>query len=114
VNAPPVLMLFEMVCVWLKLAPWRDERHLQTVAWMVVGLLLSSEIALTKWVPYIVSRAQFAQSTQRRFERWLHNRRVSVLALYGALLQAALADFRDSRVYVVLDTTMLWETYCVV
>lgn len=111
-TAPP--MLFESVCAWLKPAPWRDERHLQTVAWMVVGLLLSSEIALTKWVPYMVSRAQFAQSTQRRFERWLHNRRIPVLALYGALVRAVLGDFRDHRVYLALDTTLLWETYCVV
>ena len=111
-TAPCVL--FERVCAWLKPAPWRAGRHLQTVAWMVVGLLLSGEIALTKWVPYIVSRAQFAQSSQRRFERWLHNRRIPVLALYGALVRAALADFPDRRVYLALDTTMLWETYCVV
>jgi hypothetical protein len=52
VNAPTVL--FETLCTWLKPAPWRDERHLQTVAWMLVGRLLSSEIALTKWAPYIV------------------------------------------------------------
>ena len=111
-TAPCVL--FESVCAWLKPAPWRDGRHLQTVAWMVVGLLLSGEIALTKWAPYIVSRAQFAQSSQRRFERWLHNRRIPVLALYGALVRAALADCPDRRVYLALDTTMLWETYCVV
>ncbi len=108
-------VLFDSVCAWLKPSPWRDGRHLQTVAWMVVGLLLSGEIAWTKWAPYIVSRAQFAQSSQRRFERWLHNRRIPVLALYGALVRAALADFPDRRVYYpALDTTMLWETYCVV
>lgn len=107
-------MLFGMVCVWLRSAPWRDERHLQTVAWMVVGVLSSGEIALTQWIPYVVGRARLAQSTQRRFERWLHNRRVAVLTLYGALLQHVLADFQDRQVYLALDTTMLWDTYCVV
>lgn len=57
------------------------QRHAQTVAWMVVGLLLSSEIAWTKWAPYIINRAHFAQGTQRRFERWLHNRRIFVMAV---------------------------------
>ena len=28
---------------------WRDVRHLQTVAWMVVGLIQSSCVNLTAW-----------------------------------------------------------------
>jgi hypothetical protein len=64
VNAS--FVLFESVCTWLKSAPWRDERHLQTVAWMLVGWLLSSEIALTNWAPYIV-RLQKQKGTDLLF-----------------------------------------------
>jgi hypothetical protein len=112
--AIPVLTLYDTLRGWLGPAPWRDARHLQTLAWMLVGLLSSGHVALAKWTPFCVSRAEIAQSTQRRFERWLHNRRIPVLHLYGALLKHALADFRDKRVYLALDTTMLWDTYCVV
>jgi hypothetical protein len=57
---------FESVCTWLKSAPWRDERHLQTVAWMLVGRLLSSEIALTNWAPYIVRLQKQKGTTSKR------------------------------------------------
>jgi len=29
---------------------WRDVRHLKTLVWMVVGLLLSSNISLRDWL----------------------------------------------------------------
>jgi len=32
----------------LKQASWRDVRHLNTLAWMVVGLLLSGTIYLSR------------------------------------------------------------------
>ncbi len=108
------LTLYDNLRTWLKPAPWRDERHLQTLAWMAVGLLLSSHVALTEWTPYVMGRAQWAQSTQRRFQRWLCNRRIRVLHLYGSLLKQVLSDFQDTRVYLALDTTMLWDTYCVI
>ena len=108
------LKLYDTLRVWRGIVPWRDVRHLQTLAWMMVGLLSSSHVALTKWTPYVTGRAAFAQSTQRRFERWLSNRRISVLHLYGALLQQVLSDYKDRRVYLALDTTMLWDTYGVV
>ena len=40
---------------------WLDIRHLKTLAWMMVGLIESQVISLTKWVPYVHSRAQYAQ-----------------------------------------------------
>lgn len=60
---------------------WVDRRHLQTLAWMMVGLLHSGWISLTAWTPYTVSRAQYAQSTVRRFRRWLDNAKIDVVSL---------------------------------
>jgi hypothetical protein len=68
---------------------WRDLRHLQTLAWMVVGLIETGEVRLPAWVPFIRGRAQYAQSTQRRFRRWLGNRRIEVAPLYGPLIEQA-------------------------
>jgi Transposase DDE domain len=93
---------------------WVDRRHLKTLACMVAGLIQSSKISLTAWVPYVHSRATFAQSTVRRFTRWLENERVAVHALYGPLIQQALAEWGAHRVYLALDTSMLWNTYCLV
>ena len=60
---------------------WLDQRHLQTLAWMMVGLIHSGWINLTAWAPYVRRRAQYAQSTVRRFRRWLDNDKIDVVAL---------------------------------
>jgi len=93
---------------------WLDRRHLKTLAWMMVGLLLSGTISLPEWVPYVHSRAQYAQSTVRRFRRWLDNRRIKVHKLYGPLIQQALMEWGETTLYLALDTSTLWGKYCIV
>jgi hypothetical protein len=93
---------------------WRDLRHLQTLAWMVVGLIEPGEVRLPAWVPFIRGRAQYAQSTQRRFRRWLGNRRIEVAPLYGPLIEHALQEWGTHTVYLALDTSLLWNQYCLI
>jgi hypothetical protein len=81
---------------------------------MVVGLIHSGCVSLTAWVPFVSGRARYAQSTQRRFARWLQNSRVEVHSLYAPLIQQALAEWGQHPVYLALDTTMLWNRYCVI
>ena len=95
-------------------AKWADQRHLKTLAWMMVGLIHAGCISLSAWVPYVVSRAQYAQSTARRFRRWLDNDQIDVLSLYGPLIQHALVGWGEQTFYVALDTSMLWNTYCLI
>jgi hypothetical protein len=59
----------------------------------------------------VQGRAQYAQSTQRRFRRWLGNRRIEVAPLYGPLIQQALQDWGPHTLYLALDTSMLWTQY---
>jgi hypothetical protein len=93
---------------------WLDLRHLKTLAWMSVGLVPSGTISVTAWAPYVHSRAVFVQSTVRRFARGLENDRIDVPALYGPLMPQALAEWRNPVLYLALDTSMLWDTYCLV
>jgi hypothetical protein len=60
---------------------WQDQRHLKTAVNMIVGLILSSSLSLTGWIPSTISRALQAQSGQRRFARWLDNGRLDVHVL---------------------------------
>jgi hypothetical protein len=90
---------------------WLDLRPLKTLAWMTAGLIQCGKISLTAWAPYVHSRAVFAQSTVRRFARWLENDRIDVHALYGPLIQQALAEWGTRMLYLALDTSMLWDTY---
>src|SRR6516164_11014094 len=82
-------------------ANWLDFRHLKTLAWMMVGLIHSSSISLCAWTPFVVSRAQYSQSTVRRFRRWLDNETIEVPTLYGPFIQQAL-----DLLYV--STQLLW------
>jgi hypothetical protein len=93
---------------------WLDLRHLKTLAWMMVGLIHSGSISLGAWAPFVISRARYSQSTVRRFRRWLDNDKIEVHALYGPLMQQALIGWGDKTLYVALDTSMLWNTYCMV
>jgi hypothetical protein len=97
-----------------QLTKWLDKRHLKTLVWMMVGLVVSEKIGLTHWIPYVKSRATYAQSTQRRFTRWLHNEQIKVNELYGPIIQSALAEWRQATLYLALDSSMLWGEYCII
>lgn len=93
---------------------WLDKRHFHTLAWMIVGLIESGLIGLTAWAPFVDSRATFAQSTVRRFRRWLDNERIQVHELYGPIIQEALSEWGHNGLYLALDTSMLWDQYCII
>lgn len=93
---------------------WADQRHLQTLIWMVIGLICSECINLSKWRVYVKTRAQFAQSYQRRFSRWLHNPRINVQKLYSILIAQALVTWGETSITVIEDTSMLWDEYCLI
>lgn len=93
---------------------WLDARHLKTLAWMVSGLIQSEKISLEAWALRMPTRALLA-STVRRFRRFLDNERIEVDALYGPLLAHALLEGGvPPTLYVALDTSLLWNSYCLV
>ena len=69
---------------------------------------------LSAWEPYVSSRAQKAQSVERRWSRFLSNSRIRVEALYIPLVQKALRGWQNHRLYLALDTTVLWNRYCMI
>ncbi|MEM9536445.1 MAG: hypothetical protein AAGA40_12340 [Cyanobacteria bacterium P01_E01_bin.45] len=100
---------------WLRQAcPWVHLAHLTTCLWMVIGLLQTGESNLTRWLPYIPCRGQYAQSKQRRISRWLNNPRLNIHRLYKPLIQAALADWSEDGLYLCLDTSLFWDEYCLI
>ena len=109
-----VSRLYKALVALLSSSQWADLRHLYTLVWMVIGLIHSGSVNLTKWAMYIQSRAKLAQSKQRRFSRWLHNRRINPQRLYCPLIQAALKGWEEEVLYLSLDTSMLWNQYCLI
>jgi hypothetical protein len=91
-----------------------DVRHIQTLALMVQGLLSSQSLNLTAWEPFVQSRAKEAQSYQRRWSRFMRNKRVQSLELYVPLALQALSLSKTARVYLALDTSQLWNEFCLI
>src|SRR5215213_292766 len=110
----PPRLYSELVEICGQAGQWRDVRHVQSLAWMVVGLSQAECVKLTAWIPFVQGRAQYAQSTQRRFRRWLANCRIKVAPQYGPLIQQALQDWGTHTVYRALDTSILWNQYCLI
>lgn len=105
--------LYHQLCELLgQSSPWADQRHLQTLIWMVVGVICSECISLPKWGIYVQGRARYAQSHQCRFSRWLNKSRINVQRLYSPLIAAALRQWGASRITLIEDTSMLWDEYC--
>lgn len=108
------LLVYSQLLDWLRLhCRYRDFRHLIALAWMVLGLIGSGRLCLCAWEAHILSSAK-AQSLQRRWRRFLGNSRVRVPDLYVSLLLATLQDRPKQRLYLALDTTVLWNRFCMI
>jgi hypothetical protein len=92
----------------------RDLRHLKALAWMVTTLVCSGQLSLPEWEAYVPSRARQALSTERRWQRFMGNRRVRFKSLYVPLVLAAIHQWQGRRLYLGLDMTVLWNRYCMI
>jgi hypothetical protein len=93
---------------------YQDFRHLKALAWMINALICSSKINLSEWESYVISRATQAQSIERRWQRFIHNSRIKFKSIYIPLVMAAISDWSGQRVYLALDTTVLWNQFCMI
>lgn len=80
----------------------------------MIAVIHTGSVNLTKWVTYVPCRGVFAQSIQRRIQRWMYNPRINIHRLYKPLIQAALADWKDKDIFLALDTSLFWDEYCLV
>ena len=110
-SAPLYNQLFSLLSQHSK---YRDLRHLKALVWMIIGLIHSGKISLSEWECYIPSRATKAQSFERRWQRFVSNQRIRVRSLYVPLVLGAIKNWHSQRLYLALDTTMLWNRFCII
>jgi hypothetical protein len=111
ISTPLYDQLFSLLSQHSK---YRDLRHLKALAWMINALLCSGKISFSEWESYVISRATKAQSIERRWQRFVSNNRIKVRSLYVPLVMAAINDWKQQRLYLALDTTMLWNQFCII
>lgn len=106
--------LYDALIAFVGQCEWSDQRHAYVLVWMVIGIIHEGSVNLTHWLSHVQTSAQQAQSTQRRFSRWIHNDRIHPTHVYSPLIQAALSGWKDAVLYLSFDTTMLWDAFCVI
>lgn len=111
ISTPLYNQLFRLLSQHSK---YRDLRHLKALVWMIIGLIHSGKISLSEWECYIPSRATKAQSFERRWQRFVGNQRIRVRSLYIPLVLGAIKNWHSQRLYLALDTTMLWNRFCII
>jgi hypothetical protein len=87
-----------------------DLRHFKTLAWMVSALIYSGQLSLPAWEPYVQKESEkSAKRGALATRRFLGNGRVRVSRIYVPLVVAALSGWKPHRLYIALDTTVLWD-----
>lgn len=92
----------------------QDRRHLQGVAEAVAAILQSQSAVLGKWIPYLTHRGCSARAHLERLAYLLRNDDISAERFYIPLLQAMLQGLEGTTVTLVLDTSMLWDQFCLI
>jgi Transposase DDE domain len=95
-------------------SPWNDTRNAQTLAWMVTGLIQTGSSNLPDWIPSVQTQATRAQSTERRFSRWLTNKNITAQHVYTPLITQALQEWGEYEFRLALDTSLVFETHCII
>ena len=90
---------------------YRDLRQIKA---LVSALICSGQLSLPAWEPYVPSRAKQAQSKRRRWHRFFGNTLICVNSLYIPLVLLALKGWQSHRLYLAIDTTVLWDRYCMI
>ncbi|UBV44706.1 hypothetical protein LAJ19_16225 (plasmid) [Deinococcus taeanensis] len=106
--------LYQAMLAHLQTGLWNDIRNARTLSWMVSGLLLSQRSTLPNWLSHINARATLAQRTERRVRRWLENPAIDPIKVYGPLITRALRDWGTHTLILALDTSVLFETFCLI
>ena len=92
----------------------QDCRHLQGYAEAVSGILQSESGCPSHWLPYLSHRGCSARSHLERLHYFLYNPAIVAAVYYEPLLQRLLQAWAGEAMTLVLDTSMLWDEYCLI
>ena len=92
----------------------KDQRHLQGFAEMLAAILQSGSACLGQWLPYLSHRDCQARAHLERLSYFLHNQQIQAERFYEPMLRYVLAAFARETVLLTLDTSMLWDQFCLI
>lgn len=92
----------------------KDQRHLQGFAEAIAAILQSQSGCLSHWLPYLSHRDCTARSHMERLSYFVHNPHICAQTFYVPLLLHFLQSFAGESLLLVLDTSILWDQFCLV
>lgn len=92
----------------------KDQRHLQGFAEVIAAILQSRSACLGEWIPYLSHRHCSARAHMERLSYFVHNAQINAERFYEPLLRHALQAFSAESVLLTLDTSLLWDRFCLV
>ncbi len=100
-----------------QLSQWikpQDQRHLQVFAENVAAILQAQSACLSQWLPYLDHRGCTARSHLERLNYFVHNPKIKAETFYFPLVRQFLRAWEGSAITLTLDTSMLWDQYCLI
>lgn len=111
----PVPLLHRQLQV--QLSQWihpKDQRHLQVFSENVAAILQAQSACLSHWLPYLSHRNCEARSHMERLNYFVHNPNINAETFYVPLLRQFLQAWEGTAMTLTLDTSVLWDQYCLI
>jgi hypothetical protein len=100
-----------------QLSQWitpKDKRHLRVFAENIAAILQAKSGCLSHWLTYLSHRSCHARSHLERLSYFVHNPKITAETFYAPLLKQFLQAWDGMSITLTLDTSMLWEEYCLI
>lgn len=100
-----------------QLSQWitpKDQRHLTVFAENIAAILQAQSGCLSHWLSYLSHRPCNARSHLERLSYFVHNPKITAETFYAPLLQQFLKAWEGMSMTLTLDTSLLWDEYCLV
>ncbi len=100
-----------------QLSQWicpQDQRHLQVFCENIAAILQAQSACLSHWLPYLSHRDCKARSQMERLNYFVHNPKITAETFYFPLLQQFLSSWKGMAMTLTLDTSVLWDQYCLI
>lgn len=92
----------------------KDKRHLDVFSENVAAILLSESGSLSHWIKFLGHRGCNARSHMERLSYFVNNPNITPELFYHPILRQFLEAWEGMEVTLTLDTSMFWNTICVI